>query len=175
MTVLDILLYPDERLRQECEPVEDFADPAIQGTIDDLLETLAAHPACVGVAAPQAGCPLQLLIMDCGRARKPPADHHGLLVVCNPAILHWNGMEVGREGCLSLPDYTGNVVRATEVTVQFQNRHGQEAVLALTGFEARVIQHEMDHLEGKLFVDRLVSRKADLFRRKNYGPTKTKG
>lgn len=168
MTVLPILLYPDERLRQPCAPVEDFAAPAFQTLVEDLLETMVGHPGCVGVAAPQVGAPWEVLVMDATRARKVQDDAHGLLVVVNPLILKWSGMEVGREGCLSLPDYTGNVVRATEAVVQFQDRHGQEHALTLTGFEARIFQHEVDHLDGKLFIDRLVSRRADLFQRKVY-------
>jgi peptide deformylase len=166
MAVLDILLYPNERLREISEEVEDFTDPDLQRYIDDLIETMHAGPACVGVAAPQTGKLLRMVIIDCSLTKNPPADHHGQLVVINPVILNWSGMEVAREGCLSLPDYTGNVMRAVDVMVQFQDRHGKEHALAMTDFESRVIQHEMDHLDGKLFTDRIVSRKADLFRRK---------
>ncbi|MBF0448048.1 MAG: peptide deformylase [Magnetococcales bacterium] len=169
MAVLDILTYPNEQLRAISEEVVDFDDPDLQNFIDDLIETMQAGPACVGVAAPQTGRAVRLLIIDCSLARKPAADHHGLLVVINPVILNWSGMEVAREGCLSLPDYTGNVMRAVDITVQFQDRHGREQALSMTDFESRVIQHEMDHLDGKLFTDRIVSRKADLFRRKVRG------
>lgn len=169
MALLKILTYPDPGLRQVSEEITDFTDPAVQALVDDLLETMAKSPVCVGVAAPQTGHLLRLLVMNCGNARKPPPDHHGLLVVCNPVILNWSGMEVGREGCLSLPDLTGNVVRALDVAVQFQDREGRERAVALTGFEARVMQHEMDHLDGRLFTDRIVSRKADLFQRKTRG------
>ncbi len=168
MALREILTYPDERLRQPCDDITDFEDPGFQTFVDDLLATMAAGPGAVGIAAPQVGEMIQLLLVDCSLARKPPEGHHGLLVVCNPVILTWDGMETGREGCLSLPDYTGNVMRALEISVQFQDRHGRERALSLSGFEARVMQHEMDHLEGKLFIDRLVSRKADLFRRKVY-------
>lgn len=168
MSVHPILLYPDERLRQLCAPVEAFSHPDVQALVEDLLETMHHHPGCVGVAAPQVGVGLELLVMDATRARKVQEDAHGLLVVANPTILKWTGMEVGREGCLSLPDYTGNVVRATEAMVRFQDRHGVETALTLTGFEARIFQHELDHLEGRLFIDRLVSRRADLFQRKLY-------
>ncbi|MBF0455667.1 MAG: peptide deformylase [Magnetococcales bacterium] len=174
MAVLDILTYPNERLREVSEEVDHFSDPELQLYIDDLIETMHAGPACVGVAAPQTGNPIRLLIMDCSLARKPPEGNHGQLVVFNPVIIKWSGMDVAREGCLSLPDYTGNVMRAVDVTVQFQDRHGEEQVVTMTDFEARVIQHEMDHLEGKLFTDRIVSRKADLFRRKVRSPKKRK-
>jgi peptide deformylase len=167
MAILDILTYPDSRLREHAEEIADFSDPALQRLIDDLLETMAALPACVGVAAPQTGHGLRLLVIDCGNGRKPPAQHHGQRVVINPDILHWSGTDIGREGCLSLPDYTGNVVRALAIRVQFQDRHGVEQTLELSGYEARVMQHEIDHLDGRLFTDRIVSRKTDLFQRKN--------
>ncbi len=166
MAVLEILVYPDERLREVSEEVEDFSDPELQTFIDDLIDTMHAGPACVGVAAPQTGNPIRLIVMDCSLARKAPPDNHGQLVVINPVIMEWDGMDVAREGCLSLPDYTGNVMRAVDVKVQFKDRHGNEQVVSMSDFESRVIQHEMDHLEGKLFTDRVVSRKADLFRRK---------
>ncbi|MBF0401512.1 MAG: peptide deformylase [Magnetococcales bacterium] len=166
MAILDIITYPDARLREVATEIDSFDHPVVQQLIEDLLETMAALPVCVGVAAPQAGHACRLLVMQCGNARKPPPEHHGLLVVGNPEILQWSGMEVGREGCLSLPDYTGNVMRAATLQVRFQDRFGVAQTLTLSGFEARVMQHEMDHLDGKLFTDRIVSRKSDLFARK---------
>lgn len=168
MTVLDLLHYPDARLRRLSDDILDFDDPLLQSCVDDLLETMYAHPGCIGLAAPQVDRPIQLLVIDCGLGRKPMANHHGLLVICNPEILTWSEMAVAREGCLSLPDYTGNVVRAVRISLRYQDRMGQTATMESDGFEARVIQHEMDHLEGKLFIDRVVSRKADLFQRKSY-------
>ncbi|WP_130472718.1 peptide deformylase [Candidatus Magnetaquicoccus inordinatus] len=167
MAILEILTYPDVRLRAYAEEINDFSALALQQLIDDLLETMAALPACVGVAAPQTGHALRLLVMDCGNGRKPPAQHHGQLVVINPEILQWSETDIGREGCLSLPDYTGNVLRAQTIRVRFQDRNGVEQTLDLSGFEARVMQHEIDHLDGRLFTDRIVSRKTDLFLRKN--------
>jgi peptide deformylase len=174
MAVLDILIYPDERLRGISEEVVDFTDSKLQQYIDDLIDTMHVGPGCVGVAAPQTGNKIRLVLIDCSLARKPPENNHGQLVIINPVILNWSGMDVAREGCLSLPDYTGNVMRAVDVTVQFQDRHGKEHAITMTEFEARVIQHEMDHLDGKLFTDRIVSRKADLFRRKVRGVKKKK-
>jgi peptide deformylase len=75
---------------------------------------------------------------------------------------------MGREGCLSVPDYTGNVIRATRILLQAQDRHGEMQRYEMEGFEARAVQHEIDHLDGLLFVDRVVSRRSDIFRRKNY-------
>lgn len=166
MAILDIITYPDARLRTQSVPIDNFADPFVQQLIEDLLHTMASLPFCVGVAAPQTGHACRLLVIQCQNARKPPAQYHGLLVVGNPEIVAWSGMEIGREGCLSLPDYTGNVMRAQTVRVRFQDRDGQAQELTLCDFEARVMQHEIDHLDGKLFTDRIVSRKRDLFVRK---------
>ncbi|OSM01484.1 peptide deformylase [Magnetofaba australis] len=168
MAVLDILIYPDERLRRDCADVTDFADPAFQQFIDDLIETMEAGPGSCGLAAPQVDNPIRAAVVDMGLLRKPPPDHHGRMVMCNPEILEWDGMETAREGCMSLPDYTGNVMRAVTCTVQYQERDGSEHVVKFEGFEARAVQHEMDHLDGRLFIDRLVSRKSDLFQRKSY-------
>ncbi|MBF0621094.1 MAG: peptide deformylase [Magnetococcales bacterium] len=174
MAILEILTYPDDQLRALCEPVTDFDNPEFQQFIDDLLETMHDAPGCVGIAAPQVGRPIQVVAIDCSLARHPPEGHHGLMLACNPEILSWSGMEVGREGCLSLPDYTGNVVRAVEAQLQFQDRTGQTQSHMLTGFEARVAQHEVDHLEGRMFIDRVVSRRADMFPRKQYQSRRSK-
>ena len=168
MRILEVLTYPHEVLRRSAAPIIDFADPRLQEQIADLVATMQFHPFCVGLAAPQIGYAIRLLVMDCGRARKPTADHHGLLVLCNPEIIAWSKMDVGREGCLSIPDFTGNVVRAIDIQVRFQDAQGQHETVTMTGFEARVLQHEMDHLDGRLFIDRVVSPKADLFPRKTY-------
>lgn len=167
MALLEIIFYPDERLRQCAAEVEDCTHPAMQSLIDDLIATMLHFPGCVGLAAPQAGHLLQIIVLDCTRSRKPVPDNHGLLVLINPVILGWNGIEVAREGCLSLPDYTGNVARALNIQVQYLDQHGQERVLSSNAFEARAIQHEMDHLDGRMFIDRVVSRKSDLFPRKH--------
>nr|CRH07876.1 Peptide deformylase, N-formylmethionyl-tRNA deformylase [Candidatus Magnetococcus massalia] len=176
MAVLEVLIYPDERLLQPCRDIEnsDFEDPHFQSFIDDLIESMEHAPGCVGLAAPQVNKPIRVVAVNCALARKPPEGNHGEMIMCNPEIIKWNGMEVAREGCMSVPDYTGNVMRATEVSVQFQDRHGEEVVLSFDGFEARAVQHEMDHLEGKLFIDRVVSRKADLFPRKSYQKSRKK-
>ncbi len=90
-------------------------------------------------------------------------------MLVNPEITEWEGMAVGREGCLSVPDFTGNVIRAERVGLRAHDAQGQVYEHALKGFEARAVQHELDHLDGLLFLDRLVSRSGDLFRRKVYG------
>ncbi|MCG6863058.1 MAG: peptide deformylase [Chromatiaceae bacterium] len=165
MAVLDILTLPDERLRQVSEPVQVF-DGELQRFIDDLEETRRAGPAAVGIAAPQVGRFQRIVILDVSKKKNIP--NHGHLVLVNPEITHWEGFEIGREGCLSVPDYTGNVVRATRLRLQSRDREGATLDLEMEGFEARAAQHELDHLDGLLFVDRVVSRRTDLFRRKVY-------
>ena len=166
MAVLEILTIPDPRLKRLSEPVEVF-DEALRRFVDDLEETRLAGPGAVGIAAPQVGRFQRILIMDLSRTRKP-VPNHGHLVLINPEITEWEGYEMGREGCLSVPDYTGNVIRATRVKVSAVGLAGEPLRYEMEGFEARALQHEMDHLDGTLFIDRVVSRRTDLFRRKVY-------
>jgi len=165
MAVLDILVYPDPRLKKSAQRVEKVEDP-IRGFIADLEETRRASPGCVGIAAPQVGCFLQIVIVDV--SGKPHIPNHGHLVLINPKILSREGEVVGREGCLSVPDYTGNVARAESITLTAWDECGDRQVYSMTGFEARAVQHEIDHLRGLLFLDRLASRRNSLFRRKVY-------
>jgi len=165
MAVLDILTLPDERLRRVSEPVQVF-DDELQAFIDDLEETRRAGPAAVGIAAPQVGRPQRIVILDVSGKKGIP--NHGHLVLVNPEITHWDGFEIGREGCLSVPDYTGNVIRATRLRLLARDPADEPLELEMEGFEARAAQHELDHLDGMLFVDRVVSRRTDLFRRKVY-------
>jgi peptide deformylase len=165
MAVLEILKAPDARLKQVSEPVESF-DGELRAFVADLEETRLAGPAAVGIAAPQVGRRQRILIVDVsGRAK---TSSHGHLVLINPEITHWEGFEMGREGCLSVPDYTGNVIRATRIRLRAQDIEGVARDYEMEGFEARAIQHEMDHLDGLLFIDRVVSRRTDLYRRKVY-------
>ena len=90
------------------------------------------------------------------------------MILVNPEIVAWDGFVKGREGCLSVPDYTGNVMRAEKITLETQDPEGNTQQYQCEGFEARAIQHEIDHLDGLLFLDRLVSRRKDLFQRKVY-------
>lgn len=166
MALLEILKLPDERLKQVSAPVTAF-DEALRQFVDDLEETRLAGPSAVGIAAPQVGRFSRIVIMDCSLTRKP-VPNHGRLVLVNPEITEWEGHEVGREGCLSIPDYTGNVVRASRIRLTAQDPWGEAVDLEMSGFEARCAQHEMDHLDGLLFIDRVVSRRTDLFRRKVY-------
>ena len=166
MAVLEILTLPDERLKQESVPVERF-DAELRAFIDDLEQTRRAGPGAVGIAAPQVGRFQRIVIVDVSNTRKP-VPNHGYLVLVNPEITHWDGFALGREGCLSVPDYTGNVIRAERIRLRARDPEGQPLEFEMEGFEARAVQHEVDHLDGLLFVDRLVSRRTDLFRRKVY-------
>ena len=165
MAVLPILEYPDERLKQESVLVESI-DDVLRDYIADLEQTMRAGPGGVGIAAPQTGHFVRVAIIDV--SSKPKIEHHGRLVLINPEILKWDGMKVGREGCMSVPDFTGNVIRAEEIRLKYLDEAGKEQVIESTGYEARAIQHEIDHLDGLLFLDRLVSRRNDLFKRKVY-------
>jgi len=166
MAILDILKLPDPRLKEVCAPVERF-DEELRAFIDDLEETRLDGPAAVGIAAPQVGRLQRIVIIDCSSTRKP-VPNHGRLVLVNPEITEWEGFGLGREGCLSVPDYTGNVIRAEHIRLTARDPHGEPLEFAMEGYEARAAQHEVDHLDGILFVDRLVSRRTDLFQRKVY-------
>lgn len=172
MAVLDILTIPDERLKQESLAVERF-DDELRSFIADLEETRQHGPAAVGIAAPQVGRFQRIVIVDVSNTRKP-VPNHGYMVLVNPEITHWDGYEIGREGCLSVPDYTGNVIRATHIRLKAQNPDGETLEYEMEGFEARAVQHEIDHLDGMLFIDRVVSRRTDLFQRKVYQKGKGK-
>ena len=165
MAELDILTYPNARLKQSSAPVVEF-DAALRDFIDALEQTRLAAPGCVGIAAPQVDCLKRIVIVDVSGKKKIAS--HGYMVLINPEITAWEGFAVGREGCLSVPDYTGNVVRAENITLEALDRDGNAVKYDCEGFEARAVQHEIDHLDGLLFLDRLVSRRNDLFRRKLY-------
>ena len=163
--MLQILTYPDERLERISQPVEHF-DDELRNFIVDLEATMRSGPGGVGIAAPQTGRLQRIVIVDV--SSKPKIRHHGRLVLINPEIITWEGHVLGREGCMSVPDYTGNVVRAERITLEARDESGALLQYELEGYEARAVQHEIDHLDGLLFLDRLVSRRNDLFRRKNY-------
>lgn len=160
--MLDILHYPDSRLKQVSKPVTVF-DETLFNFAQRLKQTMEAGPGAVGIAAPQTGHAIRLVILDVPCRKK--STSHGRLFLVNPEIEAWEGMDKGREGCLSVPDYTGNVIRARQIVVTAQDLEGQTQRYEMCGFEARAAQHEIDHLDGFLFLDRLVSRRNDLFER----------
>jgi peptide deformylase len=167
MSVRTILLYPDPILKTVCLPVA-AVDREISAIIGDLVETMRAGPGSVGVAAPQIGVTLRVCVVDVSENRQGRENNHGLLVLVNPEIIHRRGGAIMREGCMSVPDYTGDVERATGITVLFLDEAGNPREIEASGFEAVAIQHEMDHLDGILFLDRIASLKTGLFRRKRY-------
>lgn len=163
MALLTVLTYPDPRLKESAEPVTLF-DTELREFIANLEETMRTSPGGVGIAATQVGRLQRIVIVDV--SSKPKIKQHGRLILINPEIQSWDGMAKGREGCMSVPDFTGNVIRAERITIKAHDEHGAEHVYDMEGYEARAVQHECDHLDGLLFLDRLVSRRHDLFPRK---------
>ncbi len=171
MAVLEVLVYPDQRLTEISRPVEKFNESLLR-FIADLEATMSAGPPSVGIAAPQVGRFERIVLIDV--SCKPKIKNHGRLILINPKITDKDGSVVGREGCLSVPDYTGNVARWERIEVQALDKSGNPHVYNMEDFESRAVQHEMDHLDGLLFLDRLVSRRDGLFRRKVYGEKSSK-
>ena len=166
MAVRPIILYPDPILKQVCAPIAQI-DQMVDTLAQDLIDTMVDAGHSVGVAAPQIGVALRAMVVDVSHSKLGKKEkNHGLLIMLNPEIINSSGKKTMREGCMSVPDYTGNVDRAEEIVVQFLDRDGEEQVLRAGGFEAVAIQHELDHLDGMLFLDRVSSLKTDLFRRK---------
>jgi peptide deformylase len=158
MSQLTILEYPDPRLRTKAQPVVVF-DAALQTLIDAMFETMYAAPG-IGLAATQVNVHKQLLILDVSEEKNRP------LVLINPKIAAVEGSQVYQEGCLSVPGIYADVERGDRITVEALDRHGQPLAFEAEGLLAVCIQHEMDHLIGKLFVDYLSPLKRELVRRK---------
>ena len=165
MAVRPVVLYPDPRLKIQIAPALEVNE-AIRAAAQDLLDTMdACPPRTVGIAAPQIGVMARIAIVDTSRNPKYPGGH-GLLALVNPEIAAYEGEQFFREGCLSLPDYTANIKRRQSIKVQALGLDGEEVTVDAEGFEAVVLQHEIDHLDGMLFLDRVANVKTDLFRRK---------
>src|SRR3989339_730735 len=165
MTLLNIHIIPDPVLKSIALPVDQIGAQTAR-LIDDMVQTIRSFPHCVGIAAPQVGKKQRIIVVDASLALRPVANH-GLLCLINPRIVRREGSRPGREGCLSIPDFTGNVVRAESIEVEALTPEGVSVSLTSTGFEAVVLQHEIDHLDGILFLDRVASLKTDVFRRKS--------
>ena len=160
MAVREVLRYPDRALKEVCAPAQ---AERVEAVAADLEETMRSFERCVGIAAPQIGELTRVAVVDVRGHPKAETDN-GLLILANPRIVEASGSEVAREGCLSLPDLTADVRRATRIVVEHVcGRFESE------GFEARCVQHEIDHLDGILFLDRVESLVDDIFRRKSYG------
>jgi len=158
---------PHPLLKTPCVAVQP-RDPVVQKLIDDMMETMNHHPRCVGLAAPQVGKSWRVIVVDASRVDKP-GSRHGPMALLNAQIVARTGQRLLREGCLSIPHYTGNVMRAEAVQVEAIDRHGKVLTIQAHGFEAVVFQHEIDHTDGLLFLDRVGSLETDVFRRKKYG------
>jgi len=157
---------PDPVLSAPC-PQVDPADPAVVELAEAMVALMRASPGCVGTAAPQVGHAMSLFVLDVTGARRV-VSCAGLVVLCNPVIEESTGRDVRREGCLSVPDLTGDVARATSVVVRgVVPGTGKEQVVTADAFEARAVQHEVDHLQGLLFLNRVAGAHA-LFARKRY-------
>jgi peptide deformylase len=156
---------PHPALKRRSDEVNDPDE--IERVVTDLLDTMAAAPRCVGIAAPQIGEEVRIATVDVTGHPKATSCA-GRLVLVNPVIVHAAGSEVGREGCLSIPDFTADVRRAARVVVEAADAQGAPLRVKADGFEARCLQHEIDHLDGILFLDRVES-PTQVFRRKSYG------
>ena len=158
MANLRILEFPDPRLRTRAAPVE-VVDDALRTLIDDMFETMYAAPG-IGLAATQVDVHKRLLVCDVSTEKDAPH------VLINPEIIEKDGVAVTEEGCLSVPGYFEEVERANHIRVKFQDRDGQPQEMEAEGLLAVCIQHEMDHLEGKLFVDYLSEAKRSRIRKR---------
>ncbi|MDQ3956502.1 MAG: peptide deformylase [Actinomycetota bacterium] len=158
-----VVRLPDPVLKRRA--VE--ADTGIEELAVDLVETMRASPACVGLAAPQIGVSSRIIAVDVTDHPKTKTCH-GLVVLVDPTVVEVSGREVGREGCMSVPDLTADVARAKRLVVSGRTPEGETKVIATDGFEARAFQHEIDHLDGFLILDRVASLSTDVFRRRVY-------
>jgi peptide deformylase len=166
VAVRDVLRYPERILKAVADPVGIVDDDA-RGLATDLVDSMYDSPGCVGLAAPQIGVSLRAFALDVSVMRKPPPGNHGLVVLFDPEVLVTGGSEIKREGCMSLPDHTCDIRRATEVVVRGTDPEGGVRVVEAHGFEARAFLHELDHLDGMLILDRVAAR-SDIFRRTRY-------
>lgn len=145
MALLEIKKAGDPVLKQHCAPVEGRLSKKQRQLLDDMAETMYKSDG-VGLAAPQVGILERIIVIDV-------QDDHGLIELVNPVITFREGSATDTEGCLSVPDIYGEVERAARVKVEYLNRYGKKQHLTATGLLARCIQHECDHLEGRLFID----------------------
>ena len=165
MAVREVLRFPHPTLKATAAAVE--PGDAAARVAADLVETMRSFPRCSGIAAPQVGELVRVVVVDVSEHPKATASH-GLLELVNPRVVASSGAEVAREGCLSIPDLTANVRRATHVEIEALTPSGEERRIETEGFEARCLLHELDHLDGILFLDRVDSLATDVFRRKRY-------
>lgn len=167
MPVRDVVRYPDPILATACAAIEDASHEAWVGQLArDLLDTMRAFPGCVGIAAPQIGALQRMVAVDATGHRKARSCH-GELILIDPVITWRRGNVRMREGCLSIPDFTGDVRRSEEIEVEARTLTGDLVRIRCDAYEARIILHELDHLDGILFLDRVASA-AHVYPRKTY-------
>ncbi|MBA5776220.1 peptide deformylase [Stappia sp. F7233] len=156
MTKRDIIILPDQRLRVVSEPIAKV-DDAVRALADDMLETMYEAPG-IGLAAIQIGVPKRVLVLDCAKEDQPKAP----MVVINPEIVFASDeLSTYQEGCLSIPEYYEDVERPARIGVRFLDREGNEREIEADGLLATCLQHEIDHLNGVLFIDYLSKLKRD--------------
>ncbi len=160
MSILPICIYPDAVLREKAERVENI-DNGLQRLIDDMIETMYNAPG-IGLAANQVGRALSVLVVDVQRQE----SESGLIVLINPELVSARGETTFEEGCLSVPEYYAKVKRHEEVVVCGLDRRGEKIEISAGGLLAIALQHEMDHLEGKLFIDLINPIAKDIFKRR---------
>jgi peptide deformylase len=159
MSILDVLQFPDPRLRRKSEPVEKITDELRQ-LAADMLETMYDEPG-IGLAAPQVGHAIRLIVVDTDWTEEGVDKKPGVFV--NPEIVESSGKVVWNEGCLSVPDLNAEVERAEAVVLRALDLEGREVVETVSGLRAVCFQHELDHLDGVLFIDRISRLKRNLY------------
>lgn len=161
MALLEIKKYPDKVLKQKATPVEVF-DGKLSRLIDDMLETMYAAPG-IGLAAPQVGVSKRVLVIDVSHREEEKTP---LVVLVNPEIISTEGETESEEGCLSLPGYITNVARSEKVAVRGFDKKGRQVEIECGGLLCRALQHEIDHLNGTLLIDRISSIKREFFKKR---------
>jgi len=162
MALREVLKFPDPRLKQVSEPITEITDE-LRELARDMCEVMYDEPG-IGLAAPQVGAPVRMFVIDTewgeeGGVRNPT-------VMINPEFMHRDGKIVWEEGCLSVPDYVSDVERASNVTIKAMDLDGKEIVEEAEGLRAVCLQHEHDHLDGVLFIDRISRLKRSLYVKK---------
>lgn len=158
--ILEIKKYPDPVLTKKTKKIKNI-DQELQKLIDDMIETMYAAPG-VGLAAPQVGHSIRLAVFD----SSVKEEEGRLTVLINPEVIEKNGEAVMKEGCLSVPGLEAEIKRSEQIKVTGLDRNGQQMTIEATGFLARVIQHELDHLDGTLLLDRISLLKRNIYKRR---------
>ena len=159
--IYKIVKYPDPVLEKRCEPVSNFATPELEQLVADMFETMYVSKG-VGLAAPQIGISKRITVIDCSGGEGDPER----IVLINPEVIHKEGRQVGEEGCLSIPGFREDVARAKTAVVRARNVGGEEIEVSGEDLLARAMQHEIDHLNGVLFLSHLSPLKRDLIKRR---------